>query len=284
MSDIVQPIKDGKVLETTTSSSSTSKTKESSGNNLGKDAFLKLLVTQMQYQDPLNPSSNTEYVAQLATYSQLEELKNLGTTSTNSQAFGLVGKNVVIKTENTAGKSTYISGSVDFVNMSGGEAKISINGSLYSIDKLDSIIDDTYLKEKGLPSVSQATALKYDAANPKDQTFEVSLGSGDTVADDVAVAIDGNVIDTKLVNVKNGKVTIDKSAFAKLKNGTYKLTVAFNDSLYTTIKDKVTAQISNSTVTDTTSSTDTTNNTDTTNSTDKSGNKDTTASGNTTQA
>lgn len=254
MSDLVQAVKDGKVVTSTSSSSSTasSSSTSKSGSTLDKNAFLKLLVTQMKYQDPLNPSTDTEYVAQLATFSQLEQLQNLSTAATTSQAFGLVGKNVTVTTENSTGNTSTISGKVDFVSMSNGTAKISINGSLYSLDDLTSVIDDDYITEQNSPSITQATELKYDASNPTDQTFDVNLGSGDTTADDVAVAINGNVVDTNLVNVKNGKVTIDKSAFENLENGTYKATVVFNDSNYTTVKDKVTVQVSNSTVTDST--------------------------------
>ncbi|MBQ9377270.1 MAG: flagellar biosynthesis protein FlgD [Schwartzia sp.] len=46
-------------------------------DSLDKDAFLKLLVTQMQYQDPLNPQDNAEYVAQLAQFSSLEQMTNV---------------------------------------------------------------------------------------------------------------------------------------------------------------------------------------------------------------
>ena len=46
-------------------------------NALGKDEFLQLLVTQMQYQDPLNPTSDTEFIAQMAQFSSLEQMQNL---------------------------------------------------------------------------------------------------------------------------------------------------------------------------------------------------------------
>ena len=46
-------------------------------STLGKDAFLQLLVTQMQYQDPLDPQDNSEYVAQLAQFSALEQMTNV---------------------------------------------------------------------------------------------------------------------------------------------------------------------------------------------------------------
>jgi len=47
------------------------------GDTLGKDAFLQLLVTQMKYQDPLDPQDNGEYLAQLAQFSALEQMTNV---------------------------------------------------------------------------------------------------------------------------------------------------------------------------------------------------------------
>ncbi len=71
---------------------------------LGKDDFLSLLVAQLQHQDPLNPAESTEFTAQLAQFSSLEQLQNIDTTlngfevyqSTlnNIQSTGFIGKTV----------------------------------------------------------------------------------------------------------------------------------------------------------------------------------------------
>lgn len=59
---------------------------------LGKDAFLQLLVTQLQYQDPTNPMDDTEMVTQLAQFSELEEMENLNTEVRQANANSMIGK------------------------------------------------------------------------------------------------------------------------------------------------------------------------------------------------
>ena len=255
MSDIVQPIKDGKVVEAAKATSDTSK--KSSKNELGKDAFLELLVTQMKYQDPLNPNTDTEYIAQLATFSQLEQLQNLGSTTSNTQAFGLVGKTVMLKTENSTGNTAYVTGKVDYVTMSGSSTQLSVNGKLYDSSQLDTVLSDNYVMEQNLPKVPSETKLSYDADNPKSLSFTVDLGSEDTVATQVAVAIGESVIDSSKIKLVGNKVTVDQSAFSGLINGNYKLTVGFNDSKLTTVKDKVTLEVKNSDIKATTGATST---------------------------
>ena len=77
---------------------------------LGKDAFLKLLVAQMQNQDPLNPQSNEDFVAQLSQFTQVEQLMDLSTqfdgmylamnSVNNTSMTQLLGKNVVALGDN----------------------------------------------------------------------------------------------------------------------------------------------------------------------------------------
>ena len=47
---------------------------------LSRDAFLSLLVTQLQHQDPTQPMDNSQFIAQLATFSSLEQLQQVNTT------------------------------------------------------------------------------------------------------------------------------------------------------------------------------------------------------------
>ena len=106
-----------KTNTTPTQNRNTSSTK-ASGSNLGYDDFLKLLSAEMQYQDPLEPTSNTDYVAQMATFSQLEATLSMKESmassydqTTKSAALSLVGKEVIVTDKDSA--SGYYSGKVD---------------------------------------------------------------------------------------------------------------------------------------------------------------------------
>ena len=72
------------VTTATTANTQTSlaNAQETAKNTLGQDAFLKLLVTQMQYQDPMEPMKDTEFIGQMAQFTSLEQLTNLNKTMT----------------------------------------------------------------------------------------------------------------------------------------------------------------------------------------------------------
>lgn len=63
-------------------------------NDLGKDEFLNLLVTQLSHQDPLEPTSDTEFIAQMAQFSSLEQMQNLNSTMQSQAAYGMIGKDI----------------------------------------------------------------------------------------------------------------------------------------------------------------------------------------------
>ncbi|MCX7817089.1 MAG: flagellar hook assembly protein FlgD [Syntrophales bacterium] len=92
-----------KILEVYGKSNTTTATKTTS-KSMGKDDFLKMLVAQLKYQDPLNPMDGTEFAAQLAQFSSLEQLCNLSEginnlgvlqlNQANMQAVQLIGKEI----------------------------------------------------------------------------------------------------------------------------------------------------------------------------------------------
>ena len=119
--------------------------KKESGGALDKDAFLQLLVTQMQYQDPLEPTDNTQYISQLASFSTLEQMQNMSATMEMQRASGLVGQYVYIEeTDATTGETKQVEGTVDYVTYSGSKTYLSINGKLYNFDDLVTVADADY--------------------------------------------------------------------------------------------------------------------------------------------
>lgn len=141
---LVATVENGKVVESA-SQSSLKNTSKTSNNGMDKDAFLQLLVAQMKYQDPLEPTSNTEYIAQYAQFSQVEQLQNMASSTDLARASSLVGKEVYIKTTTSSGETKYVQGKVDYVVYENNKAYLSIEESLYSLDDLDTVVDKDYL-------------------------------------------------------------------------------------------------------------------------------------------
>lgn len=139
---LVAPVEEGKIVTGTASSEKSTKAATSTG--MDKEAFLQLLVAQMKYQDPLEPTSNTEYIAQYAQFSQVESLQNMSSSMDLQRASSLVGKNVYVQTTTADGESNFVQGIVDYVSFEGGKAYVYINENRYSLDEVESILDDDY--------------------------------------------------------------------------------------------------------------------------------------------
>ncbi|MCI5621805.1 MAG: flagellar hook capping protein [Lachnospiraceae bacterium] len=143
---ITQLVKDGVLVDASASATSLSTSKTADSNSLDKDAFLQLLVAQMKYQDPLEPTDNTQYISQLATFSQLEATQNVQSSLSAMEANDLVGKQVILKvTSSVTGETSYVSGRVDYVLHENGETYLSVNDALYSIEDLDTVADSDYM-------------------------------------------------------------------------------------------------------------------------------------------
>ena len=85
-------------------------------DQMGKDMFLKLLVAQMKYQDPANPASSSEFMAQTATFTQVEKLEEIAAQNASmlaltrsSSAGALVGRTVSYTDESGATKTGTVS-------------------------------------------------------------------------------------------------------------------------------------------------------------------------------
>ncbi|MFD1357543.1 flagellar hook assembly protein FlgD [Fictibacillus halophilus] len=69
-----------KISENLMLSNYQAKTKQTGSNILGKDDFLKILITQLQNQDPTSPMQDREFIAQMASFSSLEQMTNMNQT------------------------------------------------------------------------------------------------------------------------------------------------------------------------------------------------------------
>ena len=166
-------IKDGVIQETTSQSSV--QQAASTGNGMDKDAFLQLLVAQMKYQDPLQPTSNTEYISQYATFSQVEQMQNMSATMELTRASAMVGELVSVKSTSTSGEVTEVEGIVEYVSYENNKAYVSIDGTLYSADDVVAVIDQQYQSAYDL-AVSFATAM-----NKLPEMTELTLDDKETI-------------------------------------------------------------------------------------------------------
>lgn len=148
--------------------STTSATATTTDGILGKDAFLKLLVTELRYQDPLEPMKDKEFISQMATFSSLEQMQNLNTTVTGvadtlnnqwlpsmimQQAGQLIGRQVAYLGTSEDGETTEtLTGTVTSVTMNSGTPTLFINGEAVSMDQVFEIGGSDVSSETGFYS------------------------------------------------------------------------------------------------------------------------------------
>ena len=124
---------------TTASSSTTSTTTSSSttksNDELGKTEFLKLLVTELQNQDPLNPMQDQDFIAQMAQFSSLEQMQNMNSSISISQASSMIGAEITWK--DTKGNTN--TGTVSSVEISSGVPSLKVGDTLVDLSMVKTV-------------------------------------------------------------------------------------------------------------------------------------------------
>jgi flagellar basal-body rod modification protein FlgD len=110
-------------------------------STLDKNDFLKLLSAQLQYQDPLEPVKDSDFAAQLAQFSSLEQMQNLNTTMEAFRYYSLVGQYVLSEYKNESGADVEVAGIVDRVITGNGDTLIQIGDNLVKASTVTQVYD-----------------------------------------------------------------------------------------------------------------------------------------------
>jgi flagellar basal-body rod modification protein FlgD len=98
--------------------------KKTDNGSLGKDQFLKLFVAQLQHQDPMNPMNDNEFMAQMASFSTLEQVTNMAVANERSSTIGLIGRTVTYTDKNNVTHT----GTVEKVTTKDGKPLLTVDG------------------------------------------------------------------------------------------------------------------------------------------------------------
>ena len=114
---------------------------KTSGPELGKDDFLKLLITQLQHQDPTAPVDDKEFIAQMAQFSSLEQITNMSASFQRLSGLLASGEasQVLGKTVELRDGDNLVRGIVDKV-VRGDNPLVGVNGGIYEFSQIESII------------------------------------------------------------------------------------------------------------------------------------------------
>ena len=144
MSDVSSILSNQKTIEQIIEANKKSSTASARNTGeLGKDDFLQLLITQLQHQDPMNPSSDQDFIAQVAQFSSLEQMKNMNTSMQYQQGFSMMGKYIsAVVSDETTGSQKTVTGEVTSVRMVEGVVKLVVGDSEVAIDDVAQVADN----------------------------------------------------------------------------------------------------------------------------------------------
>jgi flagellar basal-body rod modification protein FlgD len=110
-------------------------------NELGKDDFLKLLITQLRYQDPMNPKEDKEFIAQMAQFTSLEQMQNMSQSFAGLQGAGMLGKTVSADVKDLENPliTKMVYGVVKGTFVENGKTKLLVDGTSFENGKSQAV-------------------------------------------------------------------------------------------------------------------------------------------------
>lgn len=175
------------------------KFKDSTEELVSSETFLSLLVAEMTNQDPMEPTSNTEFVTQMAQFTSLQYSKDSATYSKSNYASSLVGKTVTAS-KMDGSKQVTKTGVVESVSKSGDSYTIRIDGTAFDISNVTAIADTKTDDSTGTTTGSSLGEIIAKAS--------MMIGMSATVD---AKAQGGSVLDSGIITsiqVKDGQVRV----------------------------------------------------------------------------
>jgi len=131
----------------------------SSGLSVDTDTFLKLLVAQLQYQDPLEPQTDTQFVTQLAQMTSLEQLQAMNSSLNSSQAYDMIGKYVYAEMLNvTTGITDAYLGVAESVVVKDGLQYVVVGENAIPVSQVSQVIDPSIFQEAAADSTADVEA------------------------------------------------------------------------------------------------------------------------------
>lgn len=194
---------------------------KNSGKNdtISTDTFFSLLMAEMSNQDPLEPTSNTEFVSQMAQFTALQAQQDNLKYSMSNYAAGLVGKTLTMNAQSDDG--TLLSGVCTGVNISGSDVKVVVDGKQYDLSAVKAISDTVskstlHTMTEALGYVGKEVTVKvlgddgkFYYAKGKVESAEMQDGDAKIVIDNYLYSID------EIVHVSEGTgSTADKNTEA----------------------------------------------------------------------
>lgn len=178
---------------------------------MGKEQFLNLLITQLRNQDPLKPMDNTEFIAQMAQFSALEQMQQLNQGFSQMKASSMIGKYVTATyTDETTGDESTIQGTVDYVKTKDGTTYLNVDGKDITPDNVQTVEDASESLQ-----VEQGLEIKLLSA-------ENMIGK-DAIANSVTTDSNGKQTKTQTEGIVTGMKNKNGSVYVTIKNNDYLL-------------------------------------------------------------